>query len=107
MKLRAQDRQRILEIAARTLTQPVAIWAYGSRVDGSAHDCSDLDLVIRTPELTPLAPGELLRFREALEESTIPILIQVLDWARIPDAFHRNILRNYEVLQPLPDRGSS
>ncbi len=30
------------------------VWAYGSRVNGKAHQGSDLDLVIRTPNLQTL-----------------------------------------------------
>jgi uncharacterized protein len=25
------------------------VWAYGSRVNGDGHECSDLDLVLRNP----------------------------------------------------------
>jgi len=38
-------------------------------------------------------------FIEALKESNIPLLIQVMDWARIPTSFHSNILPAYEVLR--------
>ncbi|WP_394370317.1 nucleotidyltransferase domain-containing protein [Pedobacter segetis] len=31
------------------------VWAYGSRVNGDAHVGSDLDLVIRTPDLKRLS----------------------------------------------------
>jgi len=43
MILRAKDRRQICAIAARIFQEPVEIWAYGSRVDGTAHDASDLD----------------------------------------------------------------
>ena len=74
------------------------VWAYGSRVSGESHPASDLDLVLRGPNLEPLGHGfsDLL---EALEDSNIPILIQAHDWARLPEIFHREIERHYVVVQ--------
>ena len=76
----------------------VEVWAYGSRVSGESHEGSDLDLVLRSPTLEPLG-GEYLDLVEALENSNIPILIQVHDWARLPVSFHQEIERDYVVLQ--------
>ncbi|MDQ6990277.1 MAG: nucleotidyltransferase domain-containing protein [Mariprofundaceae bacterium] len=98
MILREKDKQQLLAIASRTLHTPLEIWAYGSRVNGDAHDTSDLDVVLRTKGLNPLNHSEFFAFKEALEESTIPILIQVFDWAGIPESFQKNIQRRYEVL---------
>ena len=53
MILRKKDKQRLQAIAERTLPPEVEIWADGSRVDGSAHEGSDLDLVLRTPDASP------------------------------------------------------
>ena len=36
---------------------------------------------------------------EAIEKSTIPILVQAHDWARLPESFHREIERDYVVVQ--------
>ena len=43
---------------------------------------------------------ELKDFELAVAESNIPILVQIFDWARIPESFHKNILNNYEILKP-------
>ena len=74
------------------------VWAYGSRIQGRSHDGSDLDLVIRSPSLEPLG-AELLDLIEAFQESNIPFLVQVHDWARLPESFHREIERDYVVVQ--------
>ncbi len=100
MILRAKDKQRLQAIAEHTLPPEVEIWAYGSRVNGSAHEGSDLDLVLRTQQDTPVDAGCLLDFTEKVRSSNIPILVQAFDWARLPESFHANILRNYEVLVP-------
>ncbi len=98
MLLREKDKNEIALIAEQTIKTPSQILAYGSRVNGDAHDTSDLDLVIVTKEKKPLDIDELLDFRESLKKSNIPILIQVLDWGRIPESFRENILKNYEIL---------
>jgi len=98
MILRDKDRERILQIARSIFSDRTEIWAYGSRVDGSAHEASDLDLVIRTSDLSPIPTAKLHAFRTALCESNIPIIVQVMDWGNIPESFHTNILKNYEVL---------
>jgi hypothetical protein len=33
-----------------------------------------------------------------LYESQIPYLVDLFDWARLPESFHRNILKNYEPI---------
>ena len=88
------------DLMARHLPAEVAVWAYGSRVNGNAHDGSDLDLVLRTPDLAALPAGVLGRFREALTDSNLPIFVDAHDWATLPASFHPRILARYEVLRP-------
>ena len=76
----------------------VEVWAYGSRVNGRSHEGSDLDLVLRSPGLVKIDPSQLAEFNEAVQESTIPFLIEARDWARLPDSFQREIEREYVVL---------
>ena len=76
----------------------VEVWAYGSRVKGQSHEASDLDLVLRNPDLQPISPVALARLREALRDSNIPILVETQDWARLPESFHSEILREYVPL---------
>ncbi len=87
-----------LKALLREHVPDAAVWAYGSRVNGRSHDGSDLDLVLRSPTLEPLG-CEYLELVEALEQSNIPILVQVHDWARLPESFHREIERDYVVVQ--------
>lgn len=75
------------------------VWAYGSRVKGRSHPASDLDLVLRGPNLEQIPIGPLADLEEAFEESSIPILIQTHDWARLPASFHEEIENQYFVLQ--------
>lgn len=79
------------------------VWAYGSRVRGDCHDTSDLDLVIRNPDALTQACPELMDVAEAFSQSNLPLMVQIVDWARIPAAFHDEILAGYVVLKAAAD----
>ena len=77
----------------------VDVWAYGSRVNGDGHDASDLDLVVRQPlDLEQETPA-VGKMREALSVSNLPIRVEIVDWARIPASFQREIEQAYVVVQ--------
>ncbi len=97
MLLRAKDKQALLQIFS-ALNLPVEIWAYGSRVSGSAHEGSDLDLVIRSRQLAALPLGTVDQLNEKIRDSNIPILVELRDWAMLPESFHKNIEQHFEVL---------
>ena len=90
--------RRMLEEILREHVPGVEVWAYGSRVTGLSHDGSDLDLVLRAPDLEEIPIGKLADLEEALRLSTIPILVEARDWARLPESFHREIEQGYVVL---------
>lgn len=98
MLLRDKDKDEILRLANLAFSTPLKIWAYGSRVNGTAHDASDLDLVIIAENQNSLDINEFIKFKELLVESNIPIIVQVVDWYRIPKSFHKNILKQYKEL---------
>ncbi|MCV6607492.1 MAG: nucleotidyltransferase domain-containing protein [Campylobacterales bacterium] len=98
MLLREKDRKTIITLAKTTFKQPSKILAYGSRVTGEAHDTSDLDMVVVSKDGGKIDIEDLINFKEKLQDSNIPILTQVLDWNRIPEGFHKNILENCEEL---------
>jgi len=97
MILRNKDRQRLIAIF-ETATIPIEVWAYGSRVNGDAHEGSDLDLVIRTPDLQKMPVEIFVALKEKIQESNIPIVVELFDWARLPESFHKSILAKHEVL---------
>lgn len=97
MLIREKDRLALIEIFS-TCSLPIEVWAYGSRVDGSAHSGSDLDLVVRTADLTPMPLDSLVDLIDKIKNSNIPILVELRDWARLPETFKTNILEQYEVL---------
>ena len=87
--------RRQVEDIVREHVPYAEVWAYGSRVNGTSHEASDLDLVLRGPELKPIPTADIQAVREAFEQSNIPILIDAYDWARLPGSFHQEIQRNY------------
>ena len=87
-----------IEALLREHVPSVEVWAYGSRVSGRSHEGSDLELVLRGPDLKRIPSGQLSDLSEALEESNVPILVQTHDWARLPESFHREIEQEYVVL---------
>ncbi|MYC59115.1 MAG: nucleotidyltransferase domain-containing protein [Gammaproteobacteria bacterium] len=86
---------RILERLLGEHLPDVEVWAYGSRVNGRGHDGSDLDLVLRGPELKEIPIERLADFEEAVRESTIPFLVEARDWARLPERFQEEIEREH------------
>jgi predicted nucleotidyltransferase len=96
--LRDKDKQKLLDLLDEHLPA-VQAWAYGSRVNGEAHDASDLDLVLRTADLSPIPVDQLVNFLDALRESTLPIIVEARDWARLPHSFHQQILQQYVSLK--------
>ena len=74
------------------------VWAFGSRSEGRSHEGSDLDLILRNPAQLDQPQTGLSALRGALE-SNLPILVDVLDWARLPDEFHREIERSHVILR--------
>ncbi|WP_210520681.1 nucleotidyltransferase domain-containing protein [Hymenobacter terricola] len=98
LDLRPKDLTLLHELIARHLPTTVTVWAYGNRVNGNNHAGSDLDLVLRSPDLTERPTNVAARFREALTESNLPIFVDVHDWALLPTSFHPRILSRYEAL---------
>ena len=52
--------RRMLEEILREHVPGVEVWAYGSRVSGLGHGGSDLDLVLRGPDLEEIPIGKLV-----------------------------------------------
>lgn len=59
--------------------------AFGSRVTGTHHPASDLDLVIMST--TPVPFATLTRLREAFADSELPFCVDIVDWSALTPAF--------------------
>ncbi len=66
------------------------VFAYGSRLNGNAHDGSDLDLAITFNE-----EGKyIFELRELISESNIPFLVDIHEYNNLPDSFKKEINKN-------------
>lgn len=72
------------------------VWAFGSRVTGSCHLASDLDLAILCDKET--SRNALPKLNEALIESDLPFKVQLLDFERLPENMKAAIKKKYVVL---------
>lgn len=73
------------------------VWAFGSRVKGTAKPYSDLDLAIISDRRLSLDITAGLS--EAFSESDLPWRVDVLDWAATSEAFQKIIAQNHVVIQ--------
>ena len=87
----AGDVEAAMRIASRELgSQRARLYLFGSRARGDAARTSDIDIAI-WPE-APLEPGTLARIRDALEDSTIPYAVEVIDLSSVDERFRRRVL---------------
>ncbi len=97
IKLRDKDKLLIISLIKKHLPDAKA-WAYGSRVKGTSHDGSDLDLVLFNTNKTMLNFEKLNKLKTELRESNIPIIVDIRDWETLPEGFHKEILKGYYPL---------
>jgi predicted nucleotidyltransferase len=96
--LRPEHLQELRRLIATHLPHE-EVWAYGSRVTGTAHDTSDLDLVVRHPaDLKICQSAAFWELKAAISESNLPLLVDLFDWARLPPAFWSHITAQHLVL---------
>jgi hypothetical protein len=70
--------------------QAVRIFLFGSRARGQAAPGSDIDIALLAPTRLPRAL--ISRLRESLEESTIPLRVDVVDLGAADEAFRQAVL---------------
>jgi predicted nucleotidyltransferase len=73
------------------------VWAFGSRVKGTAKKYSDLDLAVITEQPLPMAT--MAELRQALDESDLTIKVDVVDWAQTGAPFRKIIEEKMVVVQ--------
>ena len=88
-----------VKVLLHTYVPHTEVWAYGSRVSGGSHAASDLDLALRNAVNPAAEIPELFDLKEAFIESNLPIRVDIMDWARIPESFRREIERAHVVIQ--------
>lgn len=97
MKLSDKDRNVLLTIFKTQIPDKIVL-AYGSRVSGRSHEGSDLDLVVIDPVNVDQPQATLSKLRQSIHDSSLPMLVDVIDWARMPAAFREQVRADYVVL---------
>lgn len=72
------------------------IRVFGSRIHGTAKPYSDIDIALKCG--SPIDRRTMSRLKEALQESTLPIRVDILDWESISEEFKGVIEEGYEIL---------
>lgn len=72
------------------------IRVFGSRVNATAKPYSDIDIALKCSH--PIDRKTMNRLKETLQESTLPIRVDMLDWHGISEEFRGVIEKGYEIL---------
>ena len=67
------------------------VFLFGSRARGDVHDASDVDVAVLPRQVLPV--GTLSRIREALEDSTLPFTVDLVDLSDVDPTFRTRVER--------------
>ncbi len=88
------QRNTVISLLSRHLPN-TEVWIYGSRVRGTSHPASDLDMIVFA---TPEQAREVSELRESFEESGLPFRVDLFVWDEMPESFCMQIEREHVVL---------
>lgn len=92
-----QDHLRLIQAILKQHVPDKKVVAFGSRVQHTAKDTSDLDLCIMGSSSMPLEALAILK--DAFSLSIIPYKVDIIDWTGVSLAFQKIINENYVVIQ--------
>lgn len=90
--IKPKDLETVKKILAAHVPE-YEVRAFGSRVQWTAKDSSDFDLVIMTEK--PLPSAKMADLKEAFTESDLPFKVDVVDWAATKDKFRKIIEKQF------------
>lgn len=96
MQISDQEREIVLGILQRYVPTHT-VWAFGSRVKGTAKPYSDLDLAIMGEQ--PLSLTTHADLVEAFSQSDLVWKVDLVDWATTSETFRQIISEKYEIVQ--------
>lgn len=83
--------QAKLIVARQLAGHAVDAYLFGSRAKGEATRYSDIDIALLPKKTMPIALACYVR--EALEESTIPYQVDVVDLSQVSEKFYKKVLQ--------------
>jgi type I restriction enzyme S subunit len=101
------DHKGLLLDILRANIPHLEVWAFGSRAKWIARETSDLDLVLRNPSHleSPIDLETIGGLKEIFDESDLPFMVDILDWATVSEKFRKVIEREYVVVQEPGKKG--
>lgn len=88
----SEDLETVRQIVTTALRgQPARVFLFGSRARGDHRCTSDFDVAVLASR--PLPRGLLGRIREAMEESRVPVRVDLVDLAEASTALREQVLR--------------
>lgn len=90
-ELQARWLAEVRRIVAEVLRgEAVDVYLFGSRARGDHRLASDIDLALQARR--PLSRVKLSALRDALEESRVPLRVEVVDLSTVDAAFRKRVL---------------
>ncbi|HEY8270626.1 MAG TPA: nucleotidyltransferase domain-containing protein [Pseudobdellovibrionaceae bacterium] len=81
-----------LKLLAPLKQQKSKVWIFGSRARGDFKEFSDLDVLYQAE--VPLPPGLLSRIKEDLEESRLPIKVDLVAKEELASSYLENVSKD-------------
>jgi len=91
------DQLRRVQAILRSHIPDREVRAFGSRVTGAHKQTSDLDLCIMGARR--LLPSVLERLRLAFSDSTLPIRVDIVEWAALSPTFRSIVAAHSAAIQ--------
>ena len=92
-----KEDQKLLLTIIKKHAPDCEIRVFGSRINGKAKPYSDIDIALNAQQ--PLENRILQNLKEDLQESTLAMRVDILDWNTLSDSFKETIQTNgYELL---------
>lgn len=93
--LKESDFQLVQDLVVAPLKKKGAqIFVFGSRARGQHHQFSDLDLFYIEAPATPVSGLELSNIRELLEESNLPVKVDLVNWCDLAESYKNSADRD-------------
>jgi predicted nucleotidyltransferase len=68
------------------------VYIFGSRVRGTHHSHSDIDLLFKVPANKPLPSGFLSTIKENIEESRFPFTVDLVNEVELAKSYRESVL---------------
>lgn len=105
LRLEPDYLKELLDIIQETIPG-VEVRVFGSRAKtGKVRETSDIDLLLKDVGNGKVDTEQWFNFEQVLSDSSIPYVVDVLDWHSLSDVWKREIDKAYVVIYPTVTAG--